>query len=151
MSSYLNHSGMLDQNQFRVSFDWFDFIHRCFSHSRWSCQTPNHAVIPLLDPHIYSIPLHSMNILYSMLTLFLCLFQTPYHHSLVIDLGSNHRLTRIHHFITTQIGLASMFQSFVWSILRMKIGNLWEIEDPNWQNRVWFNVQNRNVLYLIIL
>ena len=42
----------------------------------------------------------------------------------LIDLGSYHRLTRIHHFITTQIGLASMFQSFVWSILRMKIGNL---------------------------
>ena len=33
----------------------------------------------------------------------------------------------------------------------MKIRNLWEIEDRNWYNRVWFNVQNRNVLYLVIL
>ena len=64
---------------------------------------------------------------------------------------SNHPLTRFHHFITTQIGLASMFQSFVASMLRMKIRNLWEIEDRNWYNRVRFNVQNRNVLYLIIL
>ena len=67
----------------------------------------------------------------------------------LIDLGSNHPLTRFHH--QTQIGLASMFQSFVWSMLRMKIRKLWEIEDPNCENRVWFNVQNRNVLYLIIL
>ena len=111
-------------------------------------------VSPILADLVYTvIPFHSTSFndhwihnAYSV-----CLFQTPYHHSLVIDLGSNHRLTRFHHFITTQIGLASMFQSFVWSMLRMKIRNLWEIEDPNWTNRVWFNVQNRNVLYLIIL
>ena len=42
MSSYLIHSREFDRNQFRVLFDWFDFIHRCFFHSRWSCQ--NQAV-----------------------------------------------------------------------------------------------------------
>ena len=42
MSIYLIHSGMFDRNQFRVLFDWFDFIHRCSFHSRWSCQ--NQAV-----------------------------------------------------------------------------------------------------------
>ena len=70
----------------------------------------------------HSIPFRSMIIEYSMLTLCVCLFQTPHHHSLVIDLGSNHRLTLFHHFITTQIGLASMFQSFVVSMLRVKKG-----------------------------
>ena len=149
MSSYFIHSSVFDRNQFRVLIDWFDFIHRCCFHSRWSCQ--NRSVIPSVDLHIHSISLRSMIIVYSLLTLFLCLFQTPYHHSLVIDLGSNHRLTRFHHFTTTQIGLASMFQSFVWLMLRMKIRNLWEIGDPNWQNRVWFNDQKRIVLYLIIL
>ena len=37
MSSYHIHSGKFDRNQFRVLFDWFDFIHRCFFHSCWSC------------------------------------------------------------------------------------------------------------------
>ena len=37
MSIYLGHSSMFDRNQFRVLFDWFDFIRRCFFHSRWSC------------------------------------------------------------------------------------------------------------------
>ena len=96
----------------------------------------------------HSIPLRSMFIGYSMLTLF---FPNPAPSFLVIDLGSNYRLTLCHHFITTQIGLTRMFQSFMLSILRMKIRNLWEIEDLNWVNRVWFNVQNRIVLYLIIL
>ena len=149
MSNYLIHSGKFDRNQFRVLFDWFDFIHRCSFHSRWSCSLKQ-SVIPSLDLHIHSIPLRSMIIEYSMLTLFVC-SKTPYHHSLVIDLGSNHRLTLFHHFITTQIGLARMFQSFVWAMLRMKIRKLWESVDPNWYNRVWFNVQNRNVVYLIIL
>ena len=126
------HLRKFDRNRFRVLFAWFDFIHRCFFHSRWSC-TNQAKVIPALDLHT---SFRSMIIEYSMLTLYI-LFQTPYLHSLVIDLGSNHRLTRFHHFITTQIGLASMFQSFVWSMLRMKIRNLWEIEDPNWNNRVW--------------
>ena len=35
-------------------------------------------------------------------------------------------------FTTTQIGLASMFQSFVVSILRMKIRNLWEWNGQNY-------------------
>ena len=173
MSVYLDclivHSGMFDGNQLRVLFDWFDIIHRCFFHSRWSLRNPKYLwflfwflfwfwfwfwlVIPALDLHIHSIPFHStsFNDYWIFNAYSVCLFQTPYHHSLVIDLGSNHRLTLFHHFITTQIGLVSMFQSFVWSMLRMKIRNLWEIEDPNWYNRVWFNVQNRNVLYLIIL
>ena len=171
---------MFYRNQFRVLLDWFDFIHRCSFHSHWSCWATitrswrytwfwlswsyarrfvvlgiqlsgNQSVILALDLHIHSIPFRSMIIGHSMLTLFLCLFQTPYHHSVVINLGSNHPLTLFHHFITTQIGLASMFQSFVWSMIRMKIRNLWEIKDPNWTNRVWFNVQNRNVLYLTIL
>ena len=85
---------------------------------------------------------------YSMLSLF---FPNPAPSFLVIDLGSNHPSTIFHHFITTQIGLASMIQSFVLSILRMRTWYLWEIEDLNWVNRVWFNDQNRNVLYLIIL
>ena len=37
MSSYLIHSRKFNRNLFRVLFDWFDFIHRCFFHSRWSC------------------------------------------------------------------------------------------------------------------
>ena len=48
--------------------------------------------------------------------------KTPYHHSLVVDLGSNHRLTRFHHFITTLVGLASIFQSSVWSCKEWKKG-----------------------------
>ena len=76
MSIYLVHSGVFYQNQFRVLFDWFDFIHRCSFHSRWSCQ--NHAVIAALDPHtsFHSTQLHSMIIAYSMLTfsLSVCLF-----------------------------------------------------------------------------
>ena len=149
------HSSVFDRNQFLVLFDWFDTIHRCCFHSRWSCLTPQ-GEIPSLDLYtsFHSTPLHSMIIAYSMLTFSLCLFvcsKIPHHHSLVIDLGSNHRLTLFHHLNTTQFGLASMFQSFVWSMLRMKIRNLWEMEEPNGDNRVWFNVQNRNVLYLIIL
>ena len=152
MSSYLFHSDGFDRNQFRVLFDWFDFLYRCSFHSRWSC--PNQAVIPALDLHIHSISFHfvqwSLNI-QCLLCFFVCsklLTIIPWS---LVDLGSNHRLTLFHHFITTQIGLASMFQSFVWSMLRMKIRNLWEIEDINWENRVWFNVQNRIVLYLVIL
>ena len=43
MSSYLVvggfvHSCGFNRNQFRVLIDWFDFIHRCFFHSRWSSQ-----------------------------------------------------------------------------------------------------------------
>ena len=148
MSSYLIHSRKFDRNQFRVLFDWFDFIHRCFFHSRWSCFLNQKDFLHWIYPSFHST---SFNDHWIFNAYSVSLFQTPYHHSLVIDLGSNHRLTRFHHFTTTQIGLASMFQSFVWSMLRMKIRNLWEIEDPNWTNRVWFNVQNRNVLYLIIL
>ena len=147
MSSYLIHSRELNRNQFRVLFDWFDFIHRCFFHSRWSCFL-NQKYFRHWIYTVHSIPLHSMIIGYSMLTLFV---QNPAPSFLVIDLGSNHPSTRFHHFITTQTGLASMIQSFVLSILRMKIRDLWEIKDLNWVNRVWFNVQNRNVLYLIIL
>ena len=110
MSSYLIHSRMFDRNQFRVLFDWFDFIHRCCFHSRWSCQ--NRSVIPSLDLHT-SFHSTSLNEHWIFNAYSVCLFQTPYHHSLVIDLGSNHWLTLFHHFITTQIGLASMFQSFV--------------------------------------
>ena len=99
----------------------------------------------------HSIPLRSMIIEYSMLTLFVCSKTRTTILWSLIDLGSNHPLTRFHHFITTQIGIASMFQSFVWSMLRSIIRNLWEVEDLNWYNRVWFNVQIRNVLYLIIL
>ena len=51
-----------------------------------------------------------------------CLFQTPYHHSLVIDLGSNHPLTRFHYLITTHIGFDCIFQSFVVSMLKVKKG-----------------------------
>ena len=43
MSICLIHSSMFNRNQFRVLLDWFDFIHRCFFHSRWSCPL-NHAV-----------------------------------------------------------------------------------------------------------
>ena len=38
MSSYIIlHSCGFDRNQFRVLFDWFDFIHRCSFHSCWFC------------------------------------------------------------------------------------------------------------------
>ena len=76
-----------------------------------------------------------------------CLFQTPHHHSLVIDLGSNHRLTRFHHFITTLVGLASMFQSFVWSMLRMRNAKCGEMKGLNWNSRAWFDMRNRNVVF----
>ena len=37
MSNYLPiHSWEFEGNQYRVLFDWFDFIHRCSFHSRWS-------------------------------------------------------------------------------------------------------------------
>ena len=62
-----------------------------------------------------------MSIENSMLTLFLC-SKTPYHHSLVIDLGSNHPLTRFHYLITTHIGFDCIFQSFVVSMLKVKKG-----------------------------
>ena len=94
----------------------------------------------------HSIPLRSVIIEYSMLTLFVCLFQTPYHHSLVIDLGSNHRLTRFHHFITTLIGLAGMFQSFAWSMLRMRNAQCGEMKGLNWNSRAWFDMRNRNIV-----
>ena len=64
----LVHSRKFDRNQFRVLFAWFDFIHRCFFHSRWSCQ--NQEVMAALDLHIQFIPLRSMIIGYSMLSLF---------------------------------------------------------------------------------
>ena len=138
MSIYQVHSRKFDQNQFRVLFDWFDFIHRCFFHSRWSCSSQE-IMIPALSLHT-SIPFHfvqwSLNI-----QCFVCSKPRTIILCPLIDLGSNHRLTRLHHFITTQIGLASMFQSFVVSILRMTIRNLWEIDYPNWYNRVWFNFQ----------
>ena len=135
MSSYLVigivvHSCMFDRKQFRVLFDWFDFIHRCSFHSRWSCPL-NRSVIPSLGLHT-SFLSTSFNDHWIFNAYSVCLFQTPYHHSLVIDLGFNHPLTRFHHFITTQIGLASMFQSFMVSILWMNIEYLWEVEDPNW-------------------
>ena len=57
----------------------------------WSNQWFKHWIYTL-----HSIPLRSMIIVYSMLTLYI-LFQTPNLHSLVIDLGSNHRLTLFHH------------------------------------------------------
>ena len=176
MSIYLIHSSLFNRNQFRVLIVWCDFIHRCFVHSRWSCQnqptsrsrktnscgntTTLHQMVIVLENDVTSIPsldLHtsfhstSFNDHWIFIAYSVCLFQTPYHHSLVIDLGSNHPLTRFHHLITTQIDLASMFQSFVWSMLRMIIRNIWEIKDRNWENRVWFNDQNRNVLFLIIL
>ena len=100
---------------------------------------------------LYFIPFYAMIIGYSMLTLFVCSKPHIFILGSLIDLGSNHPLTLFHHFITTHIGLARMFQSFMLSILRMRKWNLWEIEDLNWVNRVWFNVQNRNVLFLIIL
>ena len=125
MSIYLGHSGMFNRNQFRVLFDWFDFIHRCCFHSRWSCQTQ--GVIPSLDLHtsFHSTQLHSMIIAYSMLTfsLFVCLFVPN-----LLPPFSGHwfriqsSIDSFPSFTTTQIGLASMFQSFVWSMLRMKKG-----------------------------
>ena len=73
MSNYLIHSGMFDRNQFGVLFDWFDFIHRCFSHSRWPGPNQPLCVIPSLDLHIHSISFHfiqwSLNI-----QCLLCLF-----------------------------------------------------------------------------
>ena len=49
-------------------FDRFDFIYRCFFHSRWSCHNKRWLwfwfwfwfwlVIPSLDLHIHSIPFH---------------------------------------------------------------------------------------------
>ena len=78
---------------------------------------------------------------------FLCLFQIPHHHSLVIDLGSNHPLTLFLRFITTLIGLASMFQSFMWSMLRMWIAKCGEMKGLNWNSRAWFDMRNRNVVF----
>ena len=85
MSNYLVHSGMFDRNQFRVLLDRFDFIHRCYFHSRWYSREPrsrrlwfwswlyariarrilvlgiqlsgNQSVIPSLDLHF--IPFHT--------------------------------------------------------------------------------------------
>ena len=50
------HSRLFNRNQFRVMIDWFEFIHRCFFHSRWSCQ--NQAVIPSMG--LYTFPFHSI-------------------------------------------------------------------------------------------
>ena len=86
---------------FEYCVDWFDFIHRCSFHSRWSCrnQAAYHVwwsvLLSIMGPtrHNPSITIQwSLNI-----QCLLCLFQNPYHHSLVIDLGSNHHLTRFHH------------------------------------------------------
>ena len=92
MSSYLIHSGKSDQKQFRVLFDWLDFIHRCFSHSRWSCQ--NQAVIPALIYTFHFIPLRSMINVCSVLALFIPNTLLSF---LVTELESNHRLTLFHH------------------------------------------------------
>ena len=77
--------------------------------------------------------------------LFLSLFQTPYHYSLF-----NHWFSIQSSIVSfpshqIQIVLGSMFRLFVVSVLRMKIWNCWEMEETNEQNRVYFNVQNRNV------
>ena len=125
MSICLVHSGMFEENRYRVILDWFHFIHRCFAPSRWSRQ--NQAVIPALDLHtsfnsaqlssaqLGSVQLRTMIIVCSIHTLLLT--QTPSPHSLLIDIRSNHRLTSFI-IIITQSGLASMFQSFGWSMLK---------------------------------
>ena len=127
MSIYLTvHSRKFYRNQYRVLFDWFDFIHRCSFHSRWSCQ--NQTVIPVLNLHNWfvsipfkqSIHYNHHSIQYS-LSYLPSLFKTPYQHSFVIHLSSNHHLTLS--INTNHIGLASMFHSIVWSILRMKGNN----------------------------
>ena len=93
-------------------FDWFDFIYRCFFHSRWSCTNRKWfhiywfwfwfwflfwylfwfwVVILALDLYI---PFNAHCIINAFL---LCLFQIPSYHSLVIDLGVNYRFTLFHY------------------------------------------------------
>ena len=99
---------------FEYCVDWFDFIHRCFFHSSWSCSYHNgyscvtkastviyHMVIIesmllyLISIYFYFfnfIPFHSMIIVYSLcFSLLVSLFHTPYRHSLVISIVSKYR------------------------------------------------------------
>ena len=96
MLIYLIHSREFNRNQYRVLFDWFDFIHRCFFHSRLAC--PDQYWFQYWIYIIDLFPFNSMNIACSIfLSFFLSLFQTPYHLSLVIDLGSSNPLTLFHY------------------------------------------------------
>ena len=102
MSGYLVigiviHSSMFDRNQFRVMFDWFDFIHRCFFHSRWSCPNQPPCVIliwldqqciiewkhfdcllvcfkPILDPNLWFSDYQRINSSSLIMMLFFILF-----------------------------------------------------------------------------
>ena len=146
------HPRKFDRNQFRVLFDWFDFIHRCFFHSRWSCPL-NQAVIPSLDLHIHSIPFHFIQWSLDIQCL-LCLFQTPYHHSLVV------------HWFRIQSSIDS-FPAFHhnpdWFSLHVPILCVIDVKNENMEfmrNRrsklnqsslMQCSELNRNVLYLIIL
>ena len=93
-------SSSIPECSMEINFEYWliDFISFIDVHWRladlvpWSNQWFKHWIYTL-----HSIPLRSMIIVYSMLTLYI-LFQTPNLHSLVIDLGSNHhRLTLFHH------------------------------------------------------
>ena len=103
---------------------WDDFIHRCFSHSRWnlhnqtawSCRNKImlHYFVKRDWPCIYHwvhtfhwarfIDYHKVNIC------FVSSFQTIYCHSLVIDLSSNLLFTLS--FISIQIGPTNILQSY---------------------------------------
>ena len=148
---FLPFSINVSRNDIHLLVYYLQYLHHHHHHVTSICNFWKSILqsIPWLDLQTLfaSIPLHSMIIEYSMLTLFVCLFQTPYHHSLVIDLGSNHRLTRFHHFITTLIGLAGMFQSFAWSMLRMRNAKCGEMKGLNWNSRAWFDMRNRNVVF----
>ena len=94
--------------------DWFDFIHRCFFHSSWSCSyhngyscatkasTVNYHMVIIESMFLYLISIyfyffifilfHSMIIVYSLcFSLLVSLFHTPYSHSLVISIVSKYR------------------------------------------------------------
>ena len=111
------HLRKFDRNQFRVLFAWFDFIHRCFFHSRWSCSNKA-KVIPALDLHT---SFHSTSFNDN------CIFNAysvcSKHHiillwSLIEDPISDWPLI----YYYNQINLARIFQSYVISMLRCKKG-----------------------------
>ena len=144
MSSYLGHSIVYDPNQFRVLLACLIWFHSkmCLPFSLFVSTNSSRSDSSIESTHSiqWSLNIQCKHCLFKVLYIIL---QSLIRIQSLIDSAPS--------FTTTQIGLASMFQSTVVSMLRMKIRYLWEWNGPNWVNRVWFNVQNRNVSYLIIL
>ena len=128
------HLRKFNRNQFRVLFAWFDFIHRCFFHSRWSC-TNQAKVIPALDLHT---SFHSTS--FNDHCIFNAYSVCSKHHiillwSLIEDPISDWPWF----YYYNQINLARIFQSYVISMFRNKNIYWWAREDWNWYNRVEFD------------